>query len=557
MTESVGRLDEHKPPLRVGLLIDSFTQPKWIEKVIRDIQSSNFAEICLLIKNEYRDQPPSRFQTYWNNRRYLLYALYNRVDNRLVKTNPDAFEPVDIQALAADCPILKVSPVRKKYSDWFEDEDIRKIKEYNLDVSISFGFRILKGESLHIAKHGVWSYHHADNLINRGGPAGFWEVMEGSPVTGSVLQVLNEDLDNGIVIHRSWSSTSDRFSVRANRNHLFWRSSAFVLKALKELYEKGAIVRDEARLYRPYHKQLYKTPTNSELLPKLTRLSLNYVRSKLLDTFWLDQWTLAYRFRTSIDDPNNTFYRFHHVKPPKDRYWADPFPIIVDGKYYLFFEEVLYETNHGHIVVAEIDRTAKPETLDCKVALKRDYHLSYPFVFSWQDRLFMIPESSSNSTVELYSCESFPDSWKLEKVLMDNVNAKDATLIEVDGLWWLFVSIIEGPFADELRIFYAESPLGPWAPHPQNPVSSDVRNLRPAGRPFIWKNQLYRPAQDCSRYYGYAVTINRILKLSPTEFLEEEVSKVLPLWRKDVLATHTLNVCEDLTVIDCLLRRRK
>jgi len=141
--------------------------------------------------------------------------------------------------------------------------------------------------------------------------------------------------------------------------------------------------------------------------------------------------------------------------------------------------------------------------------------------------------------------------------LMDNVNAKDATLIEVDGLWWLFVSIIEGPFADELRIFYAESPLGPWVPHPQNPVSSDVRNLRPAGRPFMWKNQLYRPAQDCSRYYGYAVTINRILKLSPTEFLEEEVSKVLPLWRKDVLATHTLNVCEDLTVIDCLLRRRK
>ena len=71
-----------------------------------------------------------------------------------------------------------------------------RLRIHNLDVAISFGFRILKGRALRIAKHGVWSYHHGDNHINRGGPAGFWEVLEGSPVIGSVLQVLDEDLDN-------------------------------------------------------------------------------------------------------------------------------------------------------------------------------------------------------------------------------------------------------------------------------------------------------------------------------------------------------------------------
>jgi len=141
--------------------------------------------------------------------------------------------------------------------------------------------------------------------------------------------------------------------------------------------------------------------------------------------------------------------------------------------------------------------------------------------------------------------------------LMENVKAKDATLFEADGRWWMFVSMTEVPFCDELHLFYADSPLGPWKPHRQNPISSDVRNLRPAGKLFTWRNQLYRPAQDCSRYYGYAVTINRVRKLTPDEFEEEEVSKILPQWRKDVLATHTLNVCEDLTVVDCLTRRRK
>jgi len=544
-----------RPPLRVGLLVDSFIQPRWIEKIIRDIQSSAFAEVCLVIKNESEEPPLPRLRAYWKNRNHLLYAFYSQLDNRLVKPCPDAFEPVDVQELVSNCRVLPVVPTKKKYSDWFTDTDIDAIQEQHLDVALAFGFRILKGKALQIARHGVWSYHHGDNLINRGGPAGFWEVMEGSTITGSVLQRLNEDLDNGYVIQRSWSSTSDRFSVKANKNTLYWRSSSYVIRALKELHDSGEIVRAEARLYRPYHKQLYKAPTNAQLFPKLTALSLNYIASKFRNAGAVEQWILAYRFRSSADDPNNTFYRFHHVTPPKDRFWADPFPIVVNGKYYLFFEEFIYKTNLGHIVVAEVDRSA--QTLKPEVALKTDYHLSYPFVFFWQDRLFMLPETSSKRTVELYSCESFPSGWKLEAVVMDNVNAKDATLVQANGLWWMFVSLTETPFADELHIFYAETPFGPWKPHRQNPITSDVRNLRPAGKPFVWHDQLYRPAQDSSRYYGYAVTINRILKLSPEDFVEEEVSKVLPLWRKDLLATHTLNVCDDLTVVDCLIRRRK
>jgi hypothetical protein len=53
------------------------------------------------------------------------------------------------------------------------------------------------------------------------------------------------------------------------------------------------------------------------------------------------------------------------------------------------------------------------------------------------------------------------------------------------------------------------------------------------------------------------MTINRILRLTRDEFVEQEVSKVLPQWRGDLLGTHTLNICEDLTIIDCLVRRKR
>jgi hypothetical protein len=39
---------------------------------------------------------------------------------------------------------------------------------------------------------------------------------------------------------------------------------------------------------------------------------------------------------------------------------------------------------------------------------------------------------------------------------------------------------------------------------------------------------LCRPAQDCSRTYGGAVAVNRIVKLTPTAFEEELVGRIEP-----------------------------
>ena len=542
-----------KRRVRVALLLDSLTQPRWVSNIINEIQSSEIAEICLVIKNETTSEPQGRLKSYWRNRNYLLYSLYNRLDERVPLVGEDAFEDTDLTHRLADVPVLGVRPIMKKFSDWFSPEAIEEIGSYDLDVAISFGFRILRGDALRIAKHGVWSYHHGDNLVNRGGPAGFWEVMEGSPISGSVLQVLSEDLDNGQVIDRSWTRTSDKFSVKGSRNNLYWRASTFVVRKLRELYENGRVC-SEPNSFRPYYNRLHKMPTNAELLPRLWKLTLAYTAAKVRYLFFFDQWSLAYRFKTSADDPNNSFYRFNHLIPPKDKFWADPFPVKHDGKYFVFFEEYVYKDDKAHISVIELSKSGASEPTP---VLKRDYHLSYPFMFQWQDRYFMIPETAANRTVEVYRCEAFPHEWKIETVLFKNVAARDATLLEADGLWWMFVAIADTEFSDELHIYYGESPFGPWKPHRRNPVKSDVRNSRPAGRLFYWNGDLYRPAQDSSRRYGYGMRINRIVRLTPAEFVEEEISRVLPQWRKDLRGTHTLNICNDLTVIDCLVHRRK
>ena len=543
-------------PLRIGLLIDSFVQRKWIHKVIEEIQASGIAEITVVIKNEApKAEQKSRLKSYWRNRNYLLYELYGKVDDRRVKVQPDAFEPTDIQPLIAGCPLVAVTPTMKAYSDWFPEETLKQIRDFDLDVALCFGFRILKGDVLNIARHGIWSFHHGDNLVNRGGPAGFWEVMEGIPVTGSVLQILTEDLDNGRVIYRSWSPTSDKFSVKANRNNLYWKTSAFVMRKLKDLADGAPICTAENQLYRPYSNRLFRMPTNGEMLPRLSRLGAQYVIGKFRGTFISDQWALAYRFKSAPSDSNNTLYRFKNVIPPKEMFWADPCVIEAGGRYYVFIEEYLYDTAKGHISVLELDR--KGVVNGPTKILERDYHLSYPFVFEWNKNYYMVPESAANSTVELYRSTSFPFEWELEKVLLNGLRAKDATLVEVNGMWWMFVSIAEHSIPDELHLFSAPSPLGPWTPHRRNPVKSDVRSSRPAGGLFNWNGELYRPAQDSSGRYGYAVTINRVVQLDDNEYREEQVSQILPNWDKRLLGTHTLSIAGDLTVIDCLVKRSR
>jgi hypothetical protein len=55
--------------------------------------------------------------------------------------------------------------------------------------------------------------------------------------------------------------------------------------------------------------------------------------------------------------------------------------------------------------------------------------------------------------------------------------------------------------------------------------------------------------------YGYATRIYHITKLSEDDYAETEVAAIEPTWDKKILATHTLNHADGLTVIDALQPR--
>jgi hypothetical protein len=53
--------------------------------------------------------------------------------------------------------------------------------------------------------------------------------------------------------------------------------------------------------------------------------------------------------------------------------------------------------------------------------------------------------------------------------------------------------------------------------------------LRPAGQLFVHSGALYRPAQIGVPRHGAGLSINRVLRLTPEDYAERQVERILPL----------------------------
>ena len=547
-----------KEKLRIGLLMNSYELSFWEYVLVERLVNSDYASIELVVINDYQEPKKTLLGKIKDNWRQLLFAVYWKLDRTIFTAEPDAFEIKDATSLLNGIPSMKVNTISTRFSDRFQHEDIATIKQYNLDILVRCGFKILRGDILKSSKYGVWSYHHGDNAVNRGGPAGFWEVMENWPETGSLLQILTEDLDNGLVLYRSFSQT-DKLSINRNRNNYFWKSLSFLPRKLKELRDRGAQqffkeVEQQNQYPSYYSNRLFTTRdiSNWKMLRLITSHLVRYVKYRA----HFDQWIILYRIGKGA---SRSFWKFKKLIPPRDKFWADPFIIHRAGKYYIYFEEFVYRRRKGHISLITMDEEGN---YDHPVRiLDKPYHLAYPFVFENEGDFYLIPDSHANKAIELYKCIEFPLKWEFQMNLMEKVKAVDSTMFLYGDKWWLFTSIAENcgsSVHDELFLFYSDTLYSKnWIPHPLNPIISDVKKARSAGSIFIERGRIYRPSQNSSKRYGYGLKINEIRTLNENEYEETEVASIEPNWERKIRATHTFNYTGNLTMIDASLRRRR
>ncbi len=535
-------------PLRIGLLLDSGVVPAWVDRIVTQIEASGFASVTLAVINKEPPPPRAGLPTRIRTRlRHLLYERYCRRDNARVADAESAFSPRDLRAKLPEAEWIDVVPKRRGHVHRLSKSDLGRIGKHDPDLLLRFGFNILRGDVLTVARHGVWSYHHDDSAEYRGGPAMFWEIHEGNPVTGTVLQKLSEELDGGGMLYRSHAATHSH-SLTCNRNPAYWKASSFVMRCLRELAARGNTPVTAAD---PCAKPLYRTPGNADMTRFLGRIATRKMQIRLDDRLRTPHWFVAWRQGHELLDPAAPrMDGLRELPCPHGHFYADPMLHEHDGQPWLLVEDFEYVLGKGHL--AAIPWSSDGPTGAARTMLDLPVHLSYPFVFDWNGDTWMVPESGGAQCVSLFRARAFPDDWEHVCDLLQGYRAVDATLHEHDGRWYMFANICEsgGGTFDELFLFHADTPLGPFQPHPGNPIVSDVRRARPAGRLFQRDGKLIRPAQDCARGYGQALVFNEVLSLTPTAYQERPLSRLQPNWAPGLTGCHTYAALGDMEVVD-------
>lgn len=243
-----------------------------------------------------------------------------------------------------------------------------------------------------------------------------------------------------------------------------------------------------------------------------------------------DQWHIGI-----VDAPIQAFLRpigelkvRWLVPPGPGKYYADPFGLRRGGATEMFFEEYDFRSNKG--VISWVREGADGHFSRPRVAIELPVHASYPFLIEQDGSVYCVPETARAREITLFKAIEFPHRWTKAVTLVTGVAAVDSTVIKHNGSFWLFCTDLDdGPFS-KLRIWHAPDLLGPWRPHAANPVKTDVASARPAGTPFLADGKLYRPAQDCTKTYGGAIALNRVTRLTTTEFEEERIGTIGPFW---------------------------
>jgi hypothetical protein len=467
----------------------------------------------------------------------LLQRAYGRLDRWAF--GPEPSEPVDLLAAVPHGARIAAQP-------WSVPDLVRQ----GLDVAFALG-ELDDTQLDGVARHGVWRWR----------VDGFREVAEGAALSGSSLTVRLAAAAAPRLAYQSWSRTYPLSPAR-NRRTLLAKTAQFAWRALRELHRSGPGWLEQCPIDRE------AAPAQQRGVAPILRIGGRIAARALDKALHAEQWSLAFRFDEGAgpEDAVQNDARavpgdlagFTRLAQPKDRDWADPFVLQKNGRYFVFFEELPYAAGKAHIAMIEI-AAGGGASAPVRV-LERPYHLSYPALFEHEGELYMVPETAQNGAVELYRCVDFPLRWRLERKLLEGVRCVDATLHRAADRWWMFANAAPGEsriYDDELHLFHADRLLGDWQPHRRNPVKSDARCARPAGQ-LYWRNgALYRPAQVCAPRYGSGLSLNRVLRLTPHDYAERQVARILADPAAGLLGIHTVNRAGYLTVVDAFTRRRR
>lgn len=284
---------------------------------------------------------------------------------------------------------------------------------------------------------------------------------------------------------------------------------------------------------------------------------MNELFYKCFKKLFVKQWVIGLskgdikdNIRNKIFDPVINWLPIESI----DHFHADPFPIRTkDGNLNIFFESFAFNDFYGNISLMTIDSSLNK--VNQKILLDTKSHLSYPFIFIENNKIYMFPEAAQSGRLSCYEYNPVNQTINfLQEVI--NLSLLDSTILKYNGKYWLFGTLSGKDSNKKLYLYFSNSLLGPYTPHPGNPIKNSSNGSRPAGNIIEVDSVFYRPSQNCENQYGESITLNKIKILNETSFVEEPYMLISINKDRDfnnkIFTMHTINVVDDIIIVDGL-----
>ena len=555
-------IESHKSSsqLRIGLIVDS----NWSSKYVYDLCEWAKQQKVLAISHIFIQELPKgghskprkaldsfRKNGFLEMLADISFSILTKFELLLLvrsKVHADHLGKFNLNDFGIKSTLLQTTQSKSGMVHRFSDQEIHKISKTEIDVLVRCGTGILRGKILSATRFGIISFHHGDNRVNRGGPSGFWEVFLRQESTGFTLQQLTEELDGGRVLARGNYPTRKYYLL--NQASLALKSNHYMKKTLEHLANYRKLPDEEKPI--PFFNPLYRRPDLRVQGIYSLRLFVILARDllKKLHPAKQEPWRVAYikgNWRSIV------MRKGIKLLNPTNHFLADPFVITVNNSTFCFVEDFDFEIKRGSISVYALGEHSAQRI---GKAISEPFHMSFPFVFRDESKIYMLPETAENRDIRLYECINFPLEWRLKKILMSNINAADSIIFKNSGLWWLFTNIDVSDLGDhssELHIFYSENLItDSWNPHRSNPIFIDSSKARNAGF-LVDDSNVFRVSQRHGLgAYGKSASLNRVIKLNPDEYLEEFTMELEPNFFPNLRGTHHLHSNGQFTVFDFL-----
>jgi hypothetical protein len=288
---------------------------------------------------------------------------------------------------------------------------------------------------------------------------------------------------------------------------------------------------------------------------------MNRIISNYIEKLFFKKWIIGI-FRADIKDiiRSKTFDPYINwlLKKSSDAYYADPFLLLSKNENLkILLEDFSFDKDYGRISLMTLDKSFNQ--LSQKILLDTKSHISYPFVFTENNKTYIFPEAGRSGKLSCYEYDPLNESIDF---LQDIVNLPlcDSSILKHGDKYWIFATIsdidaVTDAITDyKVHVFFSDNLLGPYISHPGNPVKSGLNGTRQAGNFIEVDGIIYRPTQNCKRIYGESITINKVTELNELNVAEEPYLNININRKKrsnyGMHTIHTINVMDDIIVVD-------